>query len=167
MVLIYWEQNPAAICWQIRSNMAIALIHLILSISENITAHQNLQLPTNPEVKTIRSLALYITERRLQYPTISESYAHDFEEKVVESQHHSFKIEKFADLQSRPYSIAPLPDGRILVTESLADFPIVSVDGSQGALISPVTRSLSRNICNSMGHCKLGTNAGGCSASKL
>ena len=109
---------------------------LILSISENITAHQNLQLPTNPEVKTIRSLALYITERRLQYPTISESYAHDFEEKVVESQHHSFKIEKFADLQSRPYSIAPLPDGRILVTEKSRGLSIVSVDGNQGALIS-------------------------------
>jgi glucose/arabinose dehydrogenase/cytochrome c553 len=40
------------------------------------------------------------------------------------------------DLAPLPYSIAPLPDGRILLTEKMRGLSIISADGEQSALIS-------------------------------
>ena len=55
---------------------------------------------------------------------------------VIESERHPFRIETVADgLDPLPYSIAPLPDGRILLTEKMRGLRIIEQDGTQSDLI--------------------------------
>ncbi len=80
----------------------------------------------------IRRMATYIAETRANY-----SYA-DFKvaapavipESVIQSEAQSFRIETVATgLAPLPYSIAPLPDGTLLVTEKTRGMRIVGRDG--------------------------------------
>ena len=86
--------------------------------------------------ESIKALALYVAERRRDWPSTSSSYFLDVEEQVVDSQHHRFRVERVTELLSRPYSIAPLPDGRILVSEKSRGLSIVDAEGVQGELIT-------------------------------
>ena len=86
--------------------------------------------------ESIKALALYVMERRRDWPTTAESYALGVEEQRVDSRYHRFRVERIADLASRPYSIAPLPDGRILVSEKSRGLSIVDKRGVQGELIT-------------------------------
>ena len=88
----------------------------------------------------VKGLALYVSERRQQFPTIEGSFEVVIPEGVVESRHHAFRVEPVAIFDSRPYSIAPLPDGRILVTEKVRGLSIVGVDGVQGPLVEGTPR---------------------------
>jgi glucose/arabinose dehydrogenase len=86
----------------------------------------------------IRGLAILIAERRsnfsrtdfkidapLSIPTVT-----------IESELHDFRIETVATgLHPWPFSIAPLPDGRILLTEKARGLTIIGTDGTQSALI--------------------------------
>ena len=55
---------------------------------------------------------------------------------IVKSEWHDFKVEVVSrGLDSKPYSIAPMPDGRILLTEKFRGLSIISADGTQSALI--------------------------------
>jgi glucose/arabinose dehydrogenase len=86
----------------------------------------------------IRGLAILIGERRAQYgrtdfkvdaPLVIPSG-------VIESERHAFRIETVASgLHPLPFSIAPLPDGRFLVTEKVRGLRIVSANGEISALI--------------------------------
>jgi len=80
----------------------------------------------------IRRMATYIAEARANY-----SYA-DFKvatpvavpEGVIRSQAQSFRIETVAaGLAPLPYSIAPLPDGTLLLTEKTRGLRIIAKDG--------------------------------------
>ena len=54
----------------------------------------------------------------------------------IESEEHAFHLETVInDLDPQSFSIAPLPDGRILLTEKKLGLSIVSTDGLQSALI--------------------------------
>jgi len=80
----------------------------------------------------IRSLAIYVAERRVDRRffefKVDEPIA--LPEGVVESELHAFRIETVAEgLAPLPFSIAPLPDGRILVTEKKRGLRVVSPDG--------------------------------------
>ncbi len=108
---------------------------LVRNIDGGLAAHETLNLPLDIPENTVKALALFISERRQQYPTIPDSYEHYFSGRRVDSRYHRFRVELFSELASRPYSIAPLPDGRILVSEKVRGLSIVAPDGSQGDLI--------------------------------
>jgi glucose/arabinose dehydrogenase len=63
-------------------------------------------------------------------------------EGVIESEVHDFRIETVASgLDRLPFSIAPLPDGRILLTEKTRGLSIISADGEQSELIRGTPRA--------------------------
>ena len=105
---------------------------------KDLEAHQNIGWPDDFPDTGIKALALYISERRQQYPSTTASYQFIFQPQVVDSQHHRFKVELFSSLKSQPYSIAPMTDGRILVSEKVRGLSIVDTDGTQGDLISGI-----------------------------
>ncbi len=80
----------------------------------------------------IKALAIYIAERRAD--RIFTDFKVEFDlvlpRGTIESQRQSFTVELVTDqLHHLPYSIAPLPDGRILVTEKTQGLRIISADG--------------------------------------
>lgn len=86
----------------------------------------------------IRNLALYITETRagFSYADFNYETGYSIPEGVIESEHHSFRLEPLiSDLDPLPFSIAPLPDGRLLLTEKKRGLSIISRDGRQSAYI--------------------------------
>jgi glucose/arabinose dehydrogenase len=87
----------------------------------------------------IRSLAIYIAERRVNrlFTDFKTAAAISIPDTVMESEEHDFRVELVTDqLDPLPFSMAPLPDGRILVTEKTRGLRIVSSDGSLSELIA-------------------------------
>ncbi len=85
----------------------------------------------------IKALALYVSERRQKYLPIAESYQLEpVETRVIQSQHHSFTLERVAALESRPYSLDVLPDGTVLIAEKDRGLSLVSADGVQGPVLT-------------------------------
>ena len=86
----------------------------------------------------IRGLAILISEKRaaLGRTDFKTDMPLVIPEGVIESEEQAFRIESVASgLDPLPFSIAPLPDGRILLTEKMRGLSIVSPDGKQSALI--------------------------------
>jgi glucose/arabinose dehydrogenase len=86
----------------------------------------------------IQRLAIYISEQRsnLTYTDFKIAAPLAIPESVIESEVHDFRIETVATgLDPLPFSIAPLPDGRILLTEKTRGLSIISADGVQSELI--------------------------------
>ena len=108
---------------------------LMQSISGDLKAHDEVTGLNSSSHSTVKALALYISEHRQEFPSIADSYQHAFIQQSVNSKYHRFRVEKYSDLVSRPYSIAPLPDGRIIVTEKVRGLSIVGKEGKQGDLI--------------------------------
>ena len=86
----------------------------------------------------IRALALYISEQR--QGTNLEDFRYnaplEIPSGIIESQHHSFVVETVIDgLDPLPFSIEPLPDGRLLLTEKRRGLSIITPDGRQSDLI--------------------------------
>lgn len=87
--------------------------------------------PTESELLTI-----YLGERAQRFIDTAASYQQVPEaNRTIESDYHRFRLQRVAPLQSRPYSIAPLPDGRVIVAEKIRGLSIVDRDGRQHALI--------------------------------
>jgi glucose/arabinose dehydrogenase len=80
------------------------------------------------------NLALYVAEQR-QGTTILDKRAGIplvIPAGTIESERHAFRIEVIADgLDPMPFSIEPLPDGRILLSERMRGLSIISTDGIQ------------------------------------
>ncbi len=87
----------------------------------------------------IWNLALYVAEQR-QGTTILDKRADiplEIPSGIVTSERHAFRIETIVDgLAAMPFSIAPLPDGRILLSERMHGLSIISREGKQSAPIS-------------------------------
>ena len=84
-----------------------------------------------PETE-IHKLAIYISERRadLDRKDTRRDMTVTIPGGAVASALHDFRIETFATgLDPLPFSIAPLPDGRLLLTEKRRGLRIVSADG--------------------------------------
>ena len=87
----------------------------------------------------IKSLSLYIITQR-QNAKVNHSKKNNVPVKmpdgVIKTEQHGFEIETLAaGLHPRPYSIAPLPDGRILLSEKRRGLSIISKDGAQSKLV--------------------------------
>jgi glucose/arabinose dehydrogenase len=86
----------------------------------------------------IQRLAIYISEKRseLGYTDFKVAAPLAIPEGTVTSEEHDFRIETVTEgLDALPYSMAPLPDGRILVTEKTRGLRIVSPDGDLSELV--------------------------------
>jgi glucose/arabinose dehydrogenase len=86
----------------------------------------------------IWNLALYVAEQR-QGTTILDKRADiplSIPPGTVHSERHDFRIETVATgIDPMPFSIAPLPDGRILLSERMRGLSIITRDGSKSALV--------------------------------
>ena len=95
------------------------------------------------EPDQIQSLAIYILEQRQGY-----TYDHygvrariGIPSGVQNSEHHDFVlVPLIEDLAPLPYSIAPLPDGRLLLTEKKRGLSFISADGHQSEVVSGTPR---------------------------
>lgn len=82
---------------------------------------------------TIQRLAIFIAEQRAAYSYTDFNVAAppSVPRGPIASERHTFRVEIVADgIDPLPYSIAPLPDGRILVTEKTQGLRIVAPDGT-------------------------------------
>ena len=91
----------------------------------------------------IRGLAIYLSEKRQgdrgadgqgvgEPPAIPTA--------PIPTEHYALEIETVYTGLSEPYSIAPLPDGRFLVTEKMRGLSIVEADGSAVTLVEGTPR---------------------------
>lgn len=90
---------------------------------------------TSEEIKT---LALYILETRhgFSYRDLHYSTTLEIPKGDIASERHAFRLETVIDgLDPLPFSIAPLPDGRILLTEKKLGLSIISADGEKSDYI--------------------------------
>lgn len=86
----------------------------------------------------IRNLALYITETRsnVNYNDFNYDTPLEIPASVVTSELHNFRFETVvADLDAQPFSIAPLPDGKILLTEKKFGVRVIDPDGEKSAYL--------------------------------
>ena len=91
----------------------------------------------------IWNLALYVAEQRAGTSLLDKREAIPLliPEDFIETEQHTFRIETVADgLDPLPFSIAPLPDGRILLSEKLLGLSIISKNGEQSPLIKGTPR---------------------------
>jgi mono/diheme cytochrome c family protein len=97
----------------------------------------------------VRSLAIYVLEKRSRplgendqgvgpLPTIPSG--------SQKTELHDYRIEVVAEGRARPYSIAPLPDGRVLLTERARGLVVLSPDGREEALVSGTPRAYSDGV---------------------
>jgi glucose/arabinose dehydrogenase len=80
----------------------------------------------------IRALVIFIREQRKQHERDQTTFAAPEGDTVVESEKHAFRVETVVDGLEIPWSIAFLPDGRMLVTEKAGRLRVVE----QGRLVA-------------------------------
>ena len=89
-------------------------------------------------VAQIRNIAMYILETRanVNYETSNFEMPLSIPDGKIESELHTFRLETVAsNLDPLPFSIEPLPDGRLLLTEKIRGVRIISPGGEQSELI--------------------------------
>ena len=81
----------------------------------------------------IQRLAIFIAEKRanLAYTDFKVAAPPVIPDGSIKTKEHSFRVETVATgIDRLPYSIAPLPDGRILVTEKTRGLRVIAKDGT-------------------------------------
>ena len=92
----------------------------------------------------IRSIAMYVLETRANvgYVTSNFDMPLSIPAGQFESELHNFRLETVvSNLNPLPYSIAPLPDGRLLLSERTQGVSIIGTDGEQSELITGTPRA--------------------------
>ncbi len=110
---------------------------------------------------TTKAIALYISEQRQQFPTTKESYTTGMrspdQDRTVDTELYRVRVEHFATLASRPYSLAPLPDGSLLVSEKTRGLSIVDTNGVQGDLMAGTPQAWEELVSFQGSHLTLGS----------
>jgi hypothetical protein len=89
----------------------------------------------------IRNLALYIAETRSNVNY--DDFNLEISTSIVTSELHNFRFETVvADLDAQPFSIAPLSDGSILLTEKKFGDRVINPDGGEVRLPAGYAESL-------------------------
>ena len=86
----------------------------------------------------IQGLAMYVLETRANVGYVTSNYDAPLSipERVFETDLHRFRLETVVDdLDPLPFSLAPLPDGRLLVTEKTKGVRVISPDGDKSELV--------------------------------
>ena len=114
-----------------------SLNDLVAVIADGIPGTTMTGLEGRLSAREIKLLAIYVSEQRQRFPTIAKSYTKEPKNnRLIKSKHHEFELDLITELESRPYSIAPMPDGRILVSEKIRGLSLVEQDGHQTELIA-------------------------------
>lgn len=111
---------------------------LVKTISEGVPTAGMPAFGKTLDAVQIRRVATLIAEKRadLSYADFKVTAAPQVPEGRIESQRHAFRVEVVASgIDRLPYSMAPLPDGSILVTEKTRGLRIVSPDGRLSDLV--------------------------------
>jgi glucose/arabinose dehydrogenase len=121
-----------------------SMADVIASISDGYegSGMPNWQDTFDPE--RIRSIAMYILESRdnLDYVTSNFDVPLSIPESRFESELHDFRLETVVDgLDPLPFSIEPLPDGGLLLTEKTKGVRIISPDGEPSEFIRGTPRA--------------------------
>jgi len=120
-------------------NKGDSLIELKRSISDGAPGKGMPAWSETLDKDTIDNIAFFIIEQRAGYDYDDFNYSGPLTVPTDEiaTEKHSFRFEPvITGLDPLPYSIAPLPDGRILLTEKKRGLSIISADGKQSALVS-------------------------------
>jgi glucose/arabinose dehydrogenase len=123
--------GPALINAQLRHGDTVA--DLVQSIGEGFPARGMPAWSETMSPSYIKGLAIYVAERRAdrRFTDFKTEAPLIIPEGPVESELETFRVEEITNqLHYLPYSIAPLPDGSILVTEKTQGLRIISADGS-------------------------------------
>jgi glucose/arabinose dehydrogenase len=129
------ETGPALVDTALKHGDSIEQMMAIIAGGVPETAKAGWEGTLSPQ--QIKSLALLISERRQKFPTTAASYTKEpQDDRTIASQHHNFRLERVTTLESRPYSLAPMPDGNVLVAEKVRGLSIVDPEGKQSALIA-------------------------------
>ena len=86
----------------------------------------------------IKSLAMYVAETRagLDYSDFNYDTELTVPDGTIETQSHAFRFDILIDdLDAQPFSIAPLPDGSMLLTEKKFGLRVISAEGEKSAYI--------------------------------
>ncbi|MBH81134.1 MAG: hypothetical protein CMQ49_11565 [Gammaproteobacteria bacterium] len=134
------DQEPKLLDQLTSGDSAIELIQSIERYHSELVAKAEFPEPM------IKALALYISEQRQQIPSSADSHRHTIPEDIVESQHHDFSVELVTEVGKGPYSIAPLPDGRILLVEKVRGLSIIDRFGQHSGLVEGAPRAWSEII---------------------
>ncbi len=92
----------------------------------------------------IKQIALSIAEARAGFDYRDFQYAAELEIPAtpIESELGAFRLEPFASgIDPLPFSMVPLPDGRLLVTERKRGLRVISIDGAVSDLIEGTPRA--------------------------
>lgn len=107
---------------------------IISSISNGYSAAGMPAWRDTLDTSAIRNLALLITESRanINYDNFNYSSPLELPEDRLSTELHDFRMETIvSDLDAQPFSIEPLPDGRILLTEKKFGIRIIDTDGTK------------------------------------
>ncbi len=130
-------QGPALIGAPLKHGESVA--ELAQSIGNGFAATGMPPWSANLSQTEITSLALLIAERRMDMTFTDFRMAKPLEISAdpIVTEQATFRLETVASgIDPYPFSIAPLPDGRILVTEKKQGLSIVETDGTQSAPIT-------------------------------
>ena len=102
----------------------------------------------------IKSLALWVSEVRsgLTYKSFNYTNEISYSGKPIRTEKHKYYLQPIVTgLDPLPYSIAPLPDGSILVTEKMRGLRIISPQGKKSALITGTPKVYDEGRISSIG----------------
>ena len=84
----------------------------------------------------VRAMVVLIREKAAQAVGRTASYARPMPGEAARSEEHAFRLELVADRLSTPWSIAFMPDGRLLITELPGALRFIDQDGAVSAPVA-------------------------------
>jgi len=108
---------------------------IIASITQR---HDESNFDSELTAQQIKGLSIYVAERRLgqRFTDFRFDRNINISQEVIQSEQHQFRLEIVAEnLDPMAFSIEPMPDGTLLLTEKERGLSVISTDGKQSQLI--------------------------------